>query len=82
MRLGPQMAFRLLREWQGSGFIEDKAEQGSGQTQPLVAHHATGLSTMSYAILQNQDVVNVLYSLSRFAPNDYSGRRINELNNS
>ena len=41
MRLGPQTAFRLLREWQGSGFIEDKAEQGSGQTQPLDVHHAT-----------------------------------------
>ena len=60
MRLGPQTAFRLLREWQGSGFIEDKAEQGSGQTQPLAAHHATGLSTMSYGHIRDYDVVIVL----------------------
>ena len=70
MRLGPQTAFRLLREWQGSGFIEDKAEQGSGQTQPLVDRHATGLLTVSYDRIsklrcRNSPIESVLFCAER-----------------
>src|SRR5215204_3760094 len=60
IRLDPQTVFRLLREWHGSRFIEDKAEQGSGQTGPLTAHHGTALSTMSYRQISDYDVVNVI----------------------
>jgi hypothetical protein len=47
VRLGPQTAFRLLREWQGSGFIDDMAEQGSGQTEQLTANQVSRVGRMS-----------------------------------
>jgi len=45
MRLGPQTAFRLLREWQGSGFIEVRQSKGAANGEWKVELSKSGLET-------------------------------------